>query len=224
MVREGSFSPNRKETRAYLIRDLQMECDCELLEIMRVKIYMLIPKLIKLGNTVREKDSVRIMNQEPWELFPGAYCVATEEPCWIDLYKQWELTAPCRSLKQVNAPCLSKSALRLWLCNLPGSSNACNTRLLTSFKKHNYFPEQFQRLGEWSCSDCGNTDLFLLSNIWSELQNSLLALQYVPEASSVCQNGYNWEIMLQFYYSLLVGWPGNMVKMLWDLRVFFKAF
>lgn len=32
MVREGSFSFNRKETRAYLIRDLQMECDCTLLE------------------------------------------------------------------------------------------------------------------------------------------------------------------------------------------------
>lgn len=64
MIREGSFSFNRKETRAYLIRDLQMECDCKLLE-MSVKIYMLIPKLITLGNTVREKDAVRIMNQEP---------------------------------------------------------------------------------------------------------------------------------------------------------------
>lgn len=40
----------RKETRAYLIRDLQMESDCKLLGIMRVKIYMLIPKLITLGN------------------------------------------------------------------------------------------------------------------------------------------------------------------------------
>jgi len=44
-----------------------MECDCKLLEIMRVKIYMLITKFITLGNTVseREKDPVRIMNQEP---------------------------------------------------------------------------------------------------------------------------------------------------------------
>lgn len=46
MVREGSFSSNRKDTRAYLIRDLQIECDCRLLEIMRITIYMLIPKLI----------------------------------------------------------------------------------------------------------------------------------------------------------------------------------
>lgn len=65
MVRKGSFSSNRKETRAYLIRDLQMECDCKLLEIMRIKIYMLILKLIALGNTVRKKDSMRIMNKEP---------------------------------------------------------------------------------------------------------------------------------------------------------------
>lgn len=37
MVGEESSSSARKETRAYLIRDLQMECDCKLLEIMRVK-------------------------------------------------------------------------------------------------------------------------------------------------------------------------------------------
>lgn len=48
-----------------MIRDLQMECDCELLEIMRVKIYMLIPKLIKLGNSEGERFSE---NYEPGAL------------------------------------------------------------------------------------------------------------------------------------------------------------
>lgn len=63
MVREGSFSPNKKETRAYLIRDLQMECDCKSLEIMRVKIYMLIPKLVTLRNTVKWERKI------PWDFW-----------------------------------------------------------------------------------------------------------------------------------------------------------
>lgn len=136
MVRKGSFSSNRKETRAYLIRDLQMECDCKLLEIMRIKIYMLILKLIALGNTVRKKDSMRIMNKEPWQHFPVFYCVATEEPCWTWL----ERAVRSHSSMQVTetgkcSVCRSKSALRLWLCNLPGSSSLHNTRLLTSLRK-----------------------------------------------------------------------------------------
>lgn len=50
-----------------MIRDLQMECDCKLLEIMRVKIYMLIPKLITLGNTVSERERFH-ENYEPGAL------------------------------------------------------------------------------------------------------------------------------------------------------------
>lgn len=74
MVREGSFSPNRKETRAYLIRDLQMEYDCKSLEIMRVKIYMLIPKLVTLGNTVSErKNFVIFFEARPLRTLPMAY-------------------------------------------------------------------------------------------------------------------------------------------------------
>lgn len=74
MVREGSFSPNRKETRAYLIRDLQMECDCKSLEIMRVKIYMLIPKLVTLGNTVSErKIFCEVFEAGPIRTLPMAY-------------------------------------------------------------------------------------------------------------------------------------------------------
>lgn len=36
--------------------------------------------------------------------------------------------------------------------------------------------------------------------------------QYIPETSSMYQNGYSWEIMLQFYYWLLVEGPGNRLK------------
>lgn len=126
VVREGSFSPNRKETRAYLIRDLQMECDCKSLEIMRVKIYMLIPKLVTLGNTVSEREnSVIFLKQDPWELLPWLTVWR-----WKNLYKQWELTAPHCHWKQVSA-----NHPRPRLCNLPGSSNQHNTGLLSSFKK-----------------------------------------------------------------------------------------
>lgn len=127
MLREGSFSPNRKETKAYLIRDLQMEYDCQSLEIMRVKIYMLIPKLVTLGNKVREKNSVIFLKQDPWELFPWLiYCVSMEE-----LVQAVRTHSSTLSLKTG----LRKSPLRPWLCNLTGSSNQHNTGLSYSFKK-----------------------------------------------------------------------------------------
>lgn len=84
MVREGSISSNRKETRAYLIRDLQVECDCKLLEIMRVKIYMLIPKLTILGNTVSERERFH-ENYEPRALraFPSGLLHGSGRPMLV---------------------------------------------------------------------------------------------------------------------------------------------
>lgn len=110
-----------------MIRDLQMECDCKSLEIMRVKIYMLIPKLVTLGNTVSEREKFcEIFEAGPLRTLPMAYCVAMEE-----LVQAVRTHSSTLSLKTG----LSKSPLRLWLCNLPGSSNQHNTGLLSSFKK-----------------------------------------------------------------------------------------
>lgn len=63
-----------------MIRDLQMECDCKSLEIMRVKIYMLIPKLVTLGNTVTEIEKFcEIFEAGPLRTLAMAYFVAMEE-------------------------------------------------------------------------------------------------------------------------------------------------
>lgn len=67
---------------------------------------------------------------------------------------------------------------------------------------------------------------FLTALTFSLITKQLVSMlaQYVPQTSSICQNGYSWEIMLQFYYWLLVEGPQNMDKILWDLRIFFRTF
>lgn len=108
-----------------MIRDLQPEHDCESLEIMRVKIYMVIPKLVTLGNTVSEREKFcEIFEAGPLRMLPMTSCVAMEE-----LVQAVRTHSSTLSLKTG----LSKSRLRLWLCNLPGSSNQHNTGLFIFF-------------------------------------------------------------------------------------------
>lgn len=66
-----------------------------------------------------------------------AYCVAMEE-----LVQAVRTHSSTLSLKTG----LSKSPLRLWLCNLPGSSNQHNTGLLSSFKTPVTFQSSFEAL------------------------------------------------------------------------------
>lgn len=119
----------------------------------------------------------------------------------------------------------SKSPLRPWLCNLTGFSNQHNTGRLSSFKEQlllgavlKLFRVILQELWKYS--------FFLTALTFSLIIKQLVSMlaQYVPQTSSICQNGYSWEIMLQFYYWLLVEGPQNMDKILWDLRIFFRTF
>lgn len=150
---------------------------------------------------MREKNSVIFLKQDPWELF--SWLTVWQ---WKNLYKQWELTAPNCHWKQVSA---NHHGHGCATCQAPAIQTTLAFYILL---KNSDFSEQFWRFVEWSCSDCGNTVFSYCLNVYSQLQNSLS--QYVAETSSTCQNGYSWEITLQFYYWLLVEGPGNMVKIL----------
>lgn len=151
---------------------------------------------------MKGRGSGRVMKQKPWELFPGVCCVAVEEPWWT-----WcagsEHPAPGRSLEQAKAQASSFGTARI-----PQPAQRWAFGLL----QKTYWPSQTLPEPWRLCDDCGIINIFRLSNIWSKLQNSLLALLYAPEASSVCQNGCDWGKMLGFYSSLLVGWAENVAK------------
>lgn len=92
---------------------------------MRVKIYMLLPKLVTLGNTVSEREKFcDIFEAGPLRTFLMAYCVAMEE--LVQAVRTHSSKLPLKTG-------LSKSPWP-WLCNWPGSSNPHNTGLLYSFK------------------------------------------------------------------------------------------
>lgn len=164
---------------------------------------------------MREKNPVRFLKQDPWELFPWLTVWQ-----WNNLYKEWELTAPHCHWKQVSAnhPWGHGSAT----CQAPAINTTLGFYLL--LRKSLLSQSSFEALKS-DPAVVVEIQFFLTVLTFSlNYKTTSVLSQYVPKTSCICQNDYSWEVTLQFYYWLLVEGPVSMVNILWDLRIFFKTF